>query len=65
MSVLQGLSDLDHGSLGIQCINVCDTVDSVVFVGYQFSLVQVNREFKCSTNIIFSIGFVYRDWQNH
>ena len=34
---------------------LCDTVDSLLFVGYQFSWfswVQVNHEFKCSTNTL-------------
>ena len=45
-----------------------NTVDSLLFVGYQLSCVswvQVNQEFKCSTNNLFSVDFVYRDWQNH
>ena len=41
------------------------TVDSLLFVGYQFSWVQRNHESKCSTNYKFSIGFECRDLQNH
>lgn len=49
------------GSVGslLGCVFVLYTVDSLLFEGYQFlwnSLVQVNHEFKYSTNWKFAIG---------
>ena len=62
-------SSFDSTPMAITWTTYADNVDSLSLVGYQFSnwfsLLQVNHEVKVSTNIIFSIGFVYKDWQNH